>query len=172
MEVTVYTRKNPPCPYCEETKATLIKHGIAFEEIDVSKPGFDKEHLKTVIAPGATTVPVIFINGKWLKKGNEALQKLDLEALKKIKYPEDKFRAKLRGDICEVTFIKVDGSTRVMKATLNQRVIPVDKHPKTDDTSDTTSEDTITTIVKAYDIEAHGWRSIDLTRVIQVEQLT
>lgn len=173
MEVKIYTRRSPHCQFCADAKTLLEMHGIAYEEIDISRPGFDKEHLTTVIAPGATTVPIIFINGNWIG-GFAELQKIDIGAVSKIRYSEEKIRALLRGDICEVTFTKVDGSTRVMKCTLNNRVIPVDKLPKTSEETaiDSSPYHKINTIVKVFDIEAQGWRSVNLTTVIKVEQLT
>ncbi|MCS7134269.1 MAG: glutaredoxin family protein [Candidatus Pacearchaeota archaeon] len=59
-QVKIYT--TPICPWCFVAKNFLKKHGIPFEEIDVSK---DEKAAKEMIQKsGQTGVPVIEINGK------------------------------------------------------------------------------------------------------------
>jgi len=52
-QVTIYTR--PDCKYCEQAKAFMDKHGIAYQGKDVSDPDALKEMLNL---SGARTVPV------------------------------------------------------------------------------------------------------------------
>jgi hypothetical protein len=68
----------------------------------------------------------------------------------------------LRDGAVNVTFTKRDGSTRVMKCTLQEGVaIP---HEKTTDRVKQTNED----IVPVWDIEANAWRSFRLDSITEI----
>jgi alkyl hydroperoxide reductase subunit F len=57
-KVTVYSTQN--CPYCRMAKAFLVKHGVAYEDIDV---GADTEAAKKMIdLSGQRGVPVIMVD--------------------------------------------------------------------------------------------------------------
>lgn len=58
-EVTIYT--TPFCGYCHRAKHLLDNKGVPFEEIDVSH--IEKRREMCERAPGAMTVPQIFIDG-------------------------------------------------------------------------------------------------------------
>ena len=62
----------------------------------------------------------------------------------------------------EITFTKKDGSTRVMKCTLDEGKIPT--HEKKTDRVKSVNED----VLPVYDIEAQGWRSFRLDSITQV----
>ncbi len=58
MSITLYTK--PACVQCNATKRALKKHGLAFDEVDLT---VDEEALATVKALGYQQAPVVFANG-------------------------------------------------------------------------------------------------------------
>lgn len=59
-KVEIYTKF--ACPYCVRAKHMLDNKGVAYTEHDISMGGERREEMVTR-APGARTVPQIFING-------------------------------------------------------------------------------------------------------------
>ena len=57
-KIDIYTKF--ACPYCVRAKALLRNKGVEFEEIDVTFGG-EKRNEMMARAPGARTVPQIFI---------------------------------------------------------------------------------------------------------------
>jgi len=73
--------------------------------------------------------------------------------------------AMLRRNDCIVTFTKKDGTERKMKCTLKEGVaIPYEK--KTDRTREGSVE-----ILPVWDLEANGWRSINVSTMQSLEFL-
>ena len=60
MKAIVWSKTQ--CPFCDQAKALLTQHGIAFEERKIGV-GYTKEDLLEA-APTARTVPQIFIDDK------------------------------------------------------------------------------------------------------------
>ena len=58
--VEIYTKWG--CPYCSRAKALLDAKGVAYEEYDITLGGPKRDEMQAR-APGATTVPQLFING-------------------------------------------------------------------------------------------------------------
>lgn len=58
--VEIYTKFG--CPYCVRAKHLLDTKGVAYQEYDVTMGGAKRNEM-VVRAPGARTVPQIFING-------------------------------------------------------------------------------------------------------------
>lgn len=80
----------------------------------------------------------------------------------------NKFREWLRGmlqvDTGTVTFIKKDGTERVMKCTLNPKILPamsITENKKERKVNDDT--------LAVYDVESEGWRSFTLKSVKRVQ---
>ncbi len=71
--VEIYTKFG--CPFCARAKALLTKKGAQFEEYDVTMGGPKKDEM-TTRAPGAKTVPQVFIDDK-LIGGSDDLAALD-----------------------------------------------------------------------------------------------
>ena len=71
--VEIYTKFG--CPYCARAKALLKKRGAEFEEYDVTMGGPKADEMRER-APGATTVPQIFIDGRAIG-GSDELAELD-----------------------------------------------------------------------------------------------
>ncbi len=61
--IDIYTKFG--CPYCSRAKQLLSAKGAAFEEIDVTMGGASREAM-VARAPGARTVPQIFIGGTYV----------------------------------------------------------------------------------------------------------
>jgi hypothetical protein len=62
-----------------------------------------------------------------------------------------------------VTFIKADGSERVMRCTLNETLIPFESAPK-GETSRKKSDE----VRPVYDLDAAGWRSFRWDSITEV----
>jgi glutaredoxin 3 len=58
-KVEIYTKWG--CPYCTRAKALLTSKGAAFEEYDITMGGPKRAEM-LARAPGASTVPQVFIN--------------------------------------------------------------------------------------------------------------
>ena len=73
-KVVIYTA--PVCGYCVQAKRLLMRKGVAYEEIDVSR---NPEERRTMIqrSGGRMTVPQIFVNGSHIGDCDEiyALEK-------------------------------------------------------------------------------------------------
>ncbi len=67
----------------------------------------------------------------------------------------------LKASIAVVTFTKIDGSTRVMKCTLQEDFLP----PLTGSNHKRSQE-----VLPVWDVEANGWRSFRLDSIISVEK--
>jgi glutaredoxin 3 len=71
--VEIYTKFG--CPYCARAKRLLEDKGVDYEEYELnSSPGKRDEMLER--APGRTTVPQIFINGRHVG-GSDDLAELE-----------------------------------------------------------------------------------------------
>lgn len=71
--VEIYTKF--ACPYCVRAKHLLDSKGVAYDEYDVTMGGTRREEM-THRAPGARTVPQIFINNTAIG-GSDDLHALD-----------------------------------------------------------------------------------------------
>lgn len=71
--VEIYT--SPFCGYCHRAKTLLSRRGVAFTEYDVVFDPSKREEMQRR-APGARTVPQVFINGRPIG-GSDQLAALD-----------------------------------------------------------------------------------------------
>ena len=62
------------CPYCDQAKALLTRHGIEFEEKKIGD-GYTKEELLEAV-PTSRTVPQIFLDDKLIGGFTELKQHL------------------------------------------------------------------------------------------------
>tara|TARA_Y100000758_G_scaffold285999_1_gene236478 strand:- start:477 stop:740 length:264 start_codon:yes stop_codon:yes gene_type:complete len=69
----------------------------------------------------------------------------------------------LRDGICEVLFVKKDGTDRLMKCTLNYDYIPEDMKPLNLVKGEKVLQNL--DIVKVFDTEKQGWRSFAVENV-------
>jgi glutaredoxin 3 len=69
--VEIYTRFG--CPYCARAMRLLDEKGVAYEEYELnSMPGRREEMLSR--APGRTTVPQIFVNGRHVGGSDDLIE--------------------------------------------------------------------------------------------------
>jgi hypothetical protein len=76
----------------------------------------------------------------------------------------DEMKSRLREGVCNVTFTKVNGETRVMKCTLNESIVPLATEaeiakPRKENDS----------IVAAWDLDKQDWRSFRVDSVVAFE---
>lgn len=62
LSFKVYTRNDPPCPYCDNAKRLIERMGQEYEEISISDPGVIDLFRKR----GWKTVPQIFYNDHYI----------------------------------------------------------------------------------------------------------
>ena len=72
-KVEMYTKMG--CPYCMRARKLLSSKGIEFEDIDITMGGPKRKEMLER-APGHTTVPSIFVDGKHIG-GSDELAALD-----------------------------------------------------------------------------------------------
>jgi glutaredoxin 3 len=72
-KVEIYTKAF--CGYCVRAKSLLERKGVAFEEYDITMGGPKRQEMFDR-APGRTTVPQIFIDGRHIG-GSDDLSALD-----------------------------------------------------------------------------------------------
>lgn len=72
----------------------------------------------------------------------------------------DAFKSLLHEFVCVVEFTKVDGSYREMRCTLNNDMIPEEYTPKGKKNFSTNE------VIRAYDINAEGFRSFKVNNII------
>jgi len=63
-KITIYTRNDPPCAYCERAKALMKYYGVDFDNKiigeDLSRDEFVEEH------PNIKTIPAVFFDNKFI----------------------------------------------------------------------------------------------------------
>ena len=62
MNVKMYTRTTPVCPFCIQAKQLAGSKNIAFENVDVTDP--DNMKLMLEQYPATRTVPLILVDGE------------------------------------------------------------------------------------------------------------
>lgn len=75
VKVEMYTKMG--CPFCTRARKLLTSKGVQFEEIDITMGGPKRKEMLER-APGHTTVPSIFIDGRHIG-GSDDLAELDAE---------------------------------------------------------------------------------------------
>ena len=69
MKITMYTRTNPPCPFCLQAKQLAESKNIEFENIDIGTNITMQEFREKF--PNARTVPLILDDGVVIGGFNE-----------------------------------------------------------------------------------------------------
>ena len=59
MKITIYTREDPPCPYCEGAKLVCSTKGYDFNTIVIGRDIQKEEFLE--MYPGQRTVPLVMV---------------------------------------------------------------------------------------------------------------
>jgi len=73
----------------------------------------------------------------------------------------------LQNNDCEVTFTKVDGSTRVMPCTLREEALP----PKVEKLTESKPRAKNESLISAYCLDKQEWRSFKVANVTNVKVL-
>lgn len=73
----------------------------------------------------------------------------------------------LKDAICEVTFQKVNGDTRIMKCTLNESELP----PQVDVEEHIQKKTPNENVLAVWDVESKGWRSFRWDSIIEWHRL-
>lgn len=153
MDITIYGKAD--CSFCTAATAYLSEKEIPFLYIDIEQNGFDKVNLVKFIAPGATTVPIVILNGEWI--GGYSEMKVRIH---RILARAERFRELLgMFDEVDVVFTKKDGTLREMRCTINLDLVPIEHHPKNGVNSAAKIANPYLT--RVYDLDAKGWRSVD-----------
>jgi len=71
----------------------------------------------------------------------------------------------LTSRVCEVTFTKVNGDTRIMSCTLDPKVVPA--ATKEDLLSQKAVRQVNEEVIPVWDVKAEGWRSFRVDRVTE-----
>lgn len=79
------------------------------------------------------------------------------------KKEKDWLRTLLKEDVVSITFIKKDGTERIMKCTLLESKIPSEKTPK--GTEKAKSDE----VLPVFDVESDGWRSFRWDSIRKIE---
>jgi len=79
-------------------------------------------------------------------------------------FDRDEMKSRLREGVCNVTFTKVNGETRVMKCTLNDLIVP----PATDAEAANPRKEN-TSVIAAWDLDKQDWRSFRVDSVVDFE---
>jgi len=72
-------------------------------------------------------------------------------------------------DIVQIKFVKKDNSVRIMRCTLNFNRIPKEHKPKNVSLKDILTQIKKNKILRVYDIEKMGWRSVPFEQTIWVK---
>lgn len=77
-------------------------------------------------------------------------------------FDKEKILEQLQTGVVLVTFTKADGSLRDMKCTLQPRLLPTSLKEST------IKIDSESDALRVYDLEADGWRSFKISRLISI----
>lgn len=117
QKLEMYTKNG--CGYCVKAENLIqslrLDRFVTLLENTDDNPSMRQEALDRT-GGKAKTVPVIFVDNKWLEGGYEEFSSLV--------FTRDFVLNLLRNYELQVTFIKADGSERVMRCTLKPDVLP------------------------------------------------
>jgi hypothetical protein len=76
-------------------------------------------------------------------------------------------RASLRTKVCDIKFVKKDGTERPMKATTNIEFVPVDKIPKSGEPK---PNDKNPGLFHVFDVEMGEWRAFYFDKLVEFNE--
>jgi len=88
-----------------------------------------------------------------------------------MKYERDTILKDLKTTICEITFTKVNGQSRVMRATLDPRFMPPVTQQQIDHLEEQHSRRENKNVIACWDIVSNGWRSFRIDSVQYVQEV-
>ena len=86
-----------------------------------------------------------------------------------MKYDRDKIIADLKDHVMEVAFNKVNGERRLMRCTLDSRVIPQNVDYNHLDEQHSRKENK--NVIACWDVQANGWRSFRIDSVEYIQEV-
>lgn len=66
MEVEIYGRSAPHCPFCEMAKQFCDRFGVKYQYFDLSKGEWTIEQLSEKVGVAIRTVPAVFVDGSFI----------------------------------------------------------------------------------------------------------
>lgn len=163
MKIIVYGHNK--CVYCESAKQLLTDLQFDYNYIDATNNTILKSQIVSDIAPGAVKFPVVIINGVWVGGHTELLL-----FVKSWKSDVDRLRKLLKlGETVTVVFFKINGEKRIMTCSTNMFAIPINKHPKALDASQTTKPKANPHLFKVFDLDKSEWRSFKAQSLLSVQ---
>ena len=85
-------------------------------------------------------------------------------------YERDTLLKDLRDNVIEVTFIKVDGTSRLLRCTLDPKLLP-ESYIKEDEEKEKAFHRENTNVISAWDVQKGGWRSFRIDSVQYVQTI-
>ena len=76
---------------------------------------------------------------------------------------KDNILEALHDSVCTVEFVKADGTDRIMECTLNTKIVP--SQPVKENAVVKVTKPLANHLVRVYDVDAAGWRTINLNTV-------
>jgi glutaredoxin len=172
MTLTVYSKPN--CPYCTRAKQTLSDKGISYRELMVGEDISRDEFYALFGNPERLTVPQIFKDDKLIGGYEDLLAYFEVKTMPYTGMDEEVMRVKaknraeikdsLQRNVATVTFTKRDGSTRVMRCTLQESYLPRNEDDAVEDDQRPYNVDTLV----VWDLEKKSWRSFRLDSIKRI----
>lgn len=66
MDIDIYGRSSPPCSYCKRAVDIAFKADMNIMYHDFAKGQWDMKSLSEKVGSAVTTIPQIFVNGKYI----------------------------------------------------------------------------------------------------------
>jgi len=85
-----------------------------------------------------------------------------------MKLIKEEIKTRLHQGICNLVYIKVDGTIRNAQGTLNFDLIPVESRPKVPEEGQQPKEYS-DEIIRYYDTGSRGWRSFLVDHLIEIQ---
>jgi hypothetical protein len=84
-----------------------------------------------------------------------------------MKYERNILITDLKNHVMEVTFTNLNGERRLMRCTLDQRIVPHDDRHLDEQHKRLENLD----VIACWDVQAHGWRSFRVDSVEYVQEI-
>jgi hypothetical protein len=86
-------------------------------------------------------------------------------------YERDKLIADLKQSVVEVTFTKVNGERRIMRCTLDLKLLPPMTNEQYNHLDSQQKREENKEVIAVWDVQANGWRSFRVDSVQYVQEV-